>query len=287
MYKLLKPKAPFLFAVALAFFVFLLAVFARSVPALHYITVDTIELVSNGFLWAYAWFGWELIGEVGLIVRIAGAAFFLALAVMLLRKKSFSLSLLRKGVLLEGVYYIFNLPATIFLFIAAPQICAGFIAGIGAAISFTAQMLIVTPIFLTLYLKLGKQSVEHPEVVRWMALGVIGFTFALWFKHFALALYALPFNSQDAVLAVGFLNSALTLLIAGVFMVAAFLPLLRKKAVNFNAKLFGVALSLVGIYAAIFVVVAFLDTDYMRWINLIDLWVIAMPILGVSVFRNR
>jgi hypothetical protein len=280
--RLLKSKAPFLLAVAVAFFVFLLFILANSIPALHYITVTATKLISSGLLWPYMWLASEFVGEVGLIIRFSGICFFIAFTIKLLWKKTLSWSLLRKSALSEGIYYILNLPFIIFLFAGLRQIAANF----GAAVSYTAQMLLVTPIFLTLYVKLKKQSVEPLEVVRWVALAVIGFIFALWAKHFALALYALPFNQQDTLLVIGFLNSALTLLMAGVLMIIAFTPLLRKKTANFNAKLFGAALVLAGLYVAILIFVSLVNADYMRWINLVDLWIIALPILGVGLLKK-
>lgn len=286
MQRLLKDGEAALVVVALSFLVFLLAILVRSVPAMHYITLDTIRLVSNGALWAYAWFGWELIGEIGLVIRIAGAAFFLAFSLALLRKNTFSLTYLRRSVLLEGIYYVFNLPATIFLFIAAPQITAGYIAGIGAAVSFTVQMLIVTPVFLKFYFKLKNPSTELQEIKRWTALAIISFVFALWFKHFMLAMYAMPF-SFNPVITVGFLNSAVTLLAAALLMVVAFLPWIRKQSMPFNSKLLGVALCLMGLYSVVFVGCAFLVDDYLRWFNLIDLWLISLPVLGFSILRKK
>lgn len=148
MSRLLKLNGPFFFVVSLAFLVYLLTVFARSIPALHYITVDALELISRGLLWPYIWYAWEIIGEIGLVIRIAGACFFLAFTIALIRKDTLPWWLIRRGALLEGVYYAFNLPAIIFLLIAASEITAGYWAGIGAAVSFTAQLLIVSPIFL-------------------------------------------------------------------------------------------------------------------------------------------
>lgn len=287
MYRLLRAKAAPLMVVALAFLIFLLAILVRSIPMMQYITHDTIELLSQGALWAYAWFGWELIGEVGLVVRILGAAFFLAFALSLIRKSTLSSPYLRRSVIFEGIYYVFNLPATVFLFVAAPQITAGYQAGIGAAVSFTAQMLIVTPIFLKFYFKLKNPSAEPLEVKQWAAFAIVSFVFALWFKHFMLAFYVLPFNMGNPVLVVGFLNSTLMVLAACLLLLIAFIPWLKKKNMKFNSKMLSLALFLMGLYAAVFVGVALLAPGYLRAINLIDLWLIAIPILGAGVLKKN
>ena len=277
MSRLHKSKAPFILAVAAAFFVYQLILLVRSIPADYTIAVRVSEQISkSGSLAPLAWLGSELTGEVGLIIRFAGACFFLAFAIAFLFKKTLSWSLLRKGVFLEGIYYLFNIPFIIYLLARSN----GTIATFGAATSYAAQLLLVTPIFLMLYLKLRSKNFVPIEVAKWVAAAIIGFTFALWVKHFALAVYALPFSLSDAFLIVGFLNSALTLLVAGALMIVAFMPVLKKKSVAFNAKLFGAALILLGVYVIVFVSIAWLRVDYLSWINLIDWWIIAMPILG-------
>ncbi len=278
--KLVKSKAPFILVVAAVFFVYQLILLARSIPADIQIAVRVFEQVSSsGSLSPLFWLGSELTGEVGVILRFIGACFFLVFAATLVVKKALSWSLLRKSVLLEGLYYIFNVPFIIYL-IARPN---GSIATLGAAVSYTAQLLLVTPIFLMLYLKLKGKSFDASSVVKWAAAAIVGFTFALWVKHFALAIYALPLVFNDAFFVVGFVNSVLTLLIAGLLMIVAFMPLLKKRSVVFNAKLFGVALILMGLYAVVFVFIAWAREDYMDWINLIDWWVIVMPVLGAGL----
>ncbi len=278
--KLVKSKALFILAVAAVFFVYQLILLTRSIPADIQIAVRVSEQVSSsGSLSPIVWLGSELTGEVGVILRFIGACFFLAFAATLVVKKAFSWSLLRKSVLLEGLYYIFNVPFIIYL-IMRPN---GSIATLGAAVSYTAQLLLVTPIFLILYLKLKDKNFDASSVAKWVAAAIVGFTFALWVKHFALALYALPFSLQDAVLYVGFINSELALLATGALMIIALLPLLEKQSASFNSKLFGAALILMGIYGIVFVSIAWARTDYMTWINLIDWWIIVISVLGAGL----
>jgi hypothetical protein len=218
----------------------------------------------------------ELTGEVGVILRFVGACFLLAFAVLLAWKKTVSWSFLRKAVLLEGLYYLFNIVFIIYLYVKG-----GAFANYGAATSYLAQMLLVTPLFLTLYFKMRKNS-DIQEIARWGALAVIGFIFALWSKHFLLALYALPVNFSTPALLVGFLNSTSTFLAAGIIMLVALAPLYRKKSLSFNTKAFGAALIIAGLYAIIFVVIAFSTPGYLNWISLIDWWTIVFVVLGVG-----
>jgi hypothetical protein len=278
--RLVKAKAPFILAVALAFFIYQLIILVNSFPADYRIAVrDLGQFHSSGSIWPLFHLGSELTGEVGVILRFAGACFFLAFAITLLWKKTVSWPLIRKAVLLEGIYYLFNIPFIIYLFARANLS----IANLGAALSYTFQLLFVTPIFLMLYLNLKRNNFKPSTIARWFAAAIVGFTFALWVKHFALAIYALPLNFADEIYVAGFVNSALTLLIAGVLMVISFMPLLKEKGTRFNARLFGTSLVFMGVYAVVFVVIALLKTGYMTWLELVDWWIIVMPVLGVSL----
>lgn len=279
MSKLPRPKAPFILAVVSAFFVFLLNIFLNSFSADYRIIIrDTASYYSSGSLMPLFHLGSELTGEVGVILRFAGACILMAFAVMLLLKKTVSWTLLRKAVLLEGIYYLFNIPFIIYLFVRTNTSIAAY----GAAISYSAQILFVTPIFLMLYFKLRNKNFEVFEVAKWGALAVTGFIFALWAKHFLLAIYALPLNFSKLIFIIGFLNSALTLLIAGIIMIVVLMPLYKKKSTSFNTKAFGAALILAGLYATIFALIALFNIEYMRWISLIDWWTIIFVVLGIG-----
>jgi NO-binding membrane sensor protein with MHYT domain len=186
-------------------------------------------------------------------------------------------------VLLESIYYLFNLPFIFYLFMGGSSSTAS----LGAALSYAGQLLIVTPIFLKLYLTLRKTGFELAQAARWIALAIVAFTFGLWVKHFALSLYALPpFSLGDAVFAVGFVNSAVTLLAAGLMMIAAFWPVIKKNG-TYRRILFGVALILMGVYAAVFLCACVLSPIYAVWVKLVDFWIIIMPILGVGVLLKK
>jgi hypothetical protein len=279
MNRLSGPKAPFILAVALAFFICLLIIFVNSFPADYRIAIrDTAQFSNSGSLMPLFHLGSELTGEVGVILRFAGACLLLAFTFVLLLKKTVSWTLLRKAVLLEGLYYLFNIPFIIYLFVRTNASVATY----GAAISYSAQILFVTPIFLMLYFELRGKGFRVSEVAKWSALAVTGFIFALWTKHFLLAIYALPLDFSNLTFLIGFLNSALTILIAGVIMIVVLMPLYRKKSTSFDTKAFGAALVLAGLYAIIFVLIALFNIAYMRWISLIDWWTTIFVVLGVG-----
>ncbi len=278
-----KNKSPFILAVAAAFLIYQLLILANSFGADFRLVQRLLPTALNGNMASLMWLSSELTGEVGVILRFVGSCLFLAFATILLVKKTFSVSLLRKGVLLEGVYYLFNLPFIFYLLLGLGSSAAS----LGAALSYAGQLLIVTPIFLKLYLTLRKPFPEPKQVARWIALAIIAFTFALWVKHFALALYALPpFSWGDAVLMVGFVNSAVTLLVAGLVMIAALMPVIKKTG-SYKSLLFGAGLLLMGLYAVVFLVLFFVSPAYAAWVTLVDYWIIIMPVLAVGVFWKK
>ncbi len=276
--RLPRPKSPFILATASAFFVFLLNIFLNSFSADYRIALrDTASYHNSGSLMPLFHLGSELTGEVGVILRFSGACILMAFVVMLVWKKNVSWSLLRKAVLLEGIYYLFNIPFIIYLFVK-PYAFANY----GAAISYSTQILFVAPIFLTLYSKLKSKNFEITKAAKWGALAITGFIFALWAKHFLLAIYALPLNFSKPIFIIGFLNSALTLLLAGIIMIVVLMPLYKRKSASFNTKAFGAALILAGLYATIFAIIALFNIEYMRWISLIDWWTIIFVVLGIG-----
>lgn len=279
-----KSKAPFIFAVALAFFIYQLIILVNSFPADYRIANnDFARYSSTGSLMPIFHLGSELTGEVGVILRFAGVCCFLAFTILLLWKKTVSWSLLKKAVLLEGIYYLFNVPFIIYLFTRMDTS----IASCGAAISYFAQILFVTPIFLVLYRKLKNSNFDDSEIAKWGALAVTGFIFGLWVKHFMLAIYALPLDFFNSIYLAGFLNSALTMLIAGMIMIATFMPLYRKKSMHFNSKALGIAFILAGLYTTIYVIIALFNPAYMNWISLIDWWSIIFVVLGIGFLVSK
>ena len=277
MSRLPRPKSAFILVTAVVFFVFILNIFLNSFAADYRIALrDTGSYYSTGSLMPLFHLSGELTGEVGVILRFVGACFLLAFGVKMVWKKTVPWSFLRKAVLLEGIYYLFNIVFIVYLYVKGNAF-----ANYGAATSYLLQMLLVTPIFLTLYFKL-KRNADIQEVAKWGALAITGFIFALWSKHFLLALYALPLNFANPVFLVGFLNSALTLLIACLIMIIVFMPLYKKKSLFFNTKGFGAALIIAGLYTVIFLAIALFTPQYSNWISLIDWWTIVFIVLGIG-----
>jgi hypothetical protein len=276
--KEIRPYSAFILFVALVFFIFLLNIFLNSFFADYRIAIRNIaSYQSTGSLSPLFHLGSEITGEVGVILRFTGACIMLTFAFILAWKRTFSKSILRKAILLEGIYYLFNIPFIVYLF-TRPYALVNY----GAATSYLAQILLVTPIFLIFYFKLKKEKSDTTELAKWGSLAIVGFVFALWAKHFLLAIYALPLNFSNLTFTAGFLNSVLTLLVAGIILLLVLMPLYRKKSMVLNTKGLGIALIVAGLYALDFLVISLFNIQYARWISLIDWWTIVFVLLGIG-----
>ena len=257
----------------------------KSFPAEYNLYLRFLErLQTSDPFWTSFWFASELIGEIGLALRFIGACFALAFASVLAAKGQTIFSHLRKAVLLEGAYYVFNLPFIVSLF-ARPNTS---IVNVEAGLSYLLQLLLVSPAFFVLYAKLKTPNPgANGDYYKWGAIGAIGFTLALWVKHFLLNVYALPISLENPVLAIGLLNSALTMLFAGVILTIALFPKVWKKTLNYNQKLLGTAFLLIGVYFTIYIAIATVNQRYSSFLSLTELWAIAFIIPGIDLTAGK
>lgn len=279
-----RAEAKSILPVVVSFFVFQLFIFLKSFPAEYnlYIRYVTRIQTSDPF-WASFWFSSELIGEMGLILRFAGACFALFFVLVLARKREAILSNLSRAIVLEGIYYLFNLPFIVSLF-ARPNTS---IINIEAGLSYALQIVFVAPAFLVLYFTIRNRSSTGLDMYKWGAVALIGFTFGLWVKHFLLNLYALPIDFADPVLSVGLINSAFTMLFAGLILVIALLPIIRKESGEFSSRLIGIGLLLVGTYVLIYLLISLVNQIYLNFLTLTDVWAIAYLVAGIGLIRKR
>jgi hypothetical protein len=221
------------------------------------------------------WFASETSGEVGLLLRFAGALFFVAFAVALLRKKP-SLTFLKRAVLLEAIQYLFLIP-----FISQWVIFSGMAATL-TIISFSLQIILITPTLLVLYLRLKKPQTILTPAFKAAAVASIAFMFAMWIKHFFFSLYALPRDFSNPVLSVGFANSAVTLLVSALILTVALLPFIRGKSGTFNFKAIGAALVVASVYFFVYLAIATVSSGYQSFVFLTELWMVSFVIAGVG-----
>ena len=272
-------KSKLVVAVIVSFFIFQLFLFVKSFPAeynLYLRFLDRLQ-VSDPF-WTWFWFASELVGEVGLFVRFAGACFALAFAWFFAKNGEIRFSYLRKAVLFEGAYYLFIIPFIASLF-TRPNTS---IVNVEAGLSYTLQIAFITIPFVMLYFKMKNTKTEKQELYRWGAIAIVGYTFALWVKHFLLNLYALPINIADVVQVSGLLNSILTLSLACLILLFAFLPIIQKRKSNIKYRALGIAFLLLGTYFIVYVIISFLNQRYMSFITLTELWAISFLTPGIG-----
>jgi hypothetical protein len=277
-------KVRYIFALAISFFIFELILFLRSFPAEYniYLRYQT-RMQTNDPFWTSFWFGSELTGEVGLIFRFVGACFFIAFSWILVKRGQAILSCLKGAVLLEGVYYLFMIPFILSLYFRPNTTLVNLEAGL----SYTLQIIFVSPVFLMLYSTLRKTPIDKAQMFRLGAFAVIGYTFALWIKHFLLMLYALPINLVNPILVVGTLNATLTILVAGLILIAAFLLVIRRQRLNFNPRLAGIGFLLIGLHFVIYIAVSLLIQRYWDFMMLTELWALAFIILSIGyIFKQ-
>jgi len=277
-------KSKLIVAVVASFFIFQLFLFVKSLPAEFNLYLRFLDrLKTSDPFWVSFWFSSELVGEVGLAVRFVGSCFAVAFAWLLFGKGQIVFSHLRKAVLCEGAYYLFNFPFIISLF-TRPNTS---ITNMEAGLSYLLQIAFVSSPFLIFYTKMKKPNLDIAQVYSWVGVAVVGFTFALWVKHFFLNLYALPINLVNPVLLAGLLNSAFTMFFAGLILLIAFLPVIRRKQLNFNSKVVGVGFLLIGLYFLIYVLISLLNQRYLSFLVLTELWAIAFVIPGIGFISEK
>ena len=280
----LQNKAPYLLAVAVALLIYETYLLQKSFLALYQIYQNiTLNAGPNGVSTAgYMWFFSEVSGEVGLILRFAGAIFFVAFAAALITKKKSALTSLKRGVLLEAIQYLFLIP-----FITQWVIFSSGIRSIETIFSFTIQIALITPALLVLYLRLKQPQTSQTAILKATAVASITFMFAMWIKHFFFNLYALPIDFSNLVLTVGFINSAVTLLVSALILVAIFLPFIKGKNASLNFRGMGAAFLVASVYFFIYLAVAALNPTYQVFLLLTELWMISLVILGAGFLIEK
>jgi hypothetical protein len=238
---------------------------------------------TNDPFWTTFWFGSELTGEVGLIFRLAGACLFLAFTWLLLRREKPQFTFLKIAVLFEGIYYLFMLPFILSLFLRPNTSLINLEAGL----SYTLQILFISPAFLLLFYRLRQPTKEKQELFKFGAIAVVGFSFALWIKHFLLMLYALPIDLTNPILVVGSLNATFTIFLAGLFLLVAFLPILKKEKLTFKPRLAGIGFLLIGLHFIVYIAISLSIQRYWDFMMLTELWAIGFIILSIGYINGR
>ena len=267
-----------------SFFIYQLFLLVNSFSAIN--RIYTIIAADLNF-WNLLWFSSEASGEIGLIIRFAGACLLIAFSWTLLRKKTFSFSFFRKAVLLEGTYYLFYVPFIINLLIRPASDPTTLRVYYETAISYTIQTVLVSGSFIVLYFKMRNQETYNPQILRWCAIAAVSFVFSLWIKHFMFNLYALPIDLANPILVIGLLNSTLTILAAATILLVTLIPVIRTQSAAINKKMIGLAFVLMGAYFVIYILVASVNSSYLAFLQLTELWAISFVVAGAGLLSKR
>ena len=282
--RILKAKPCAIFVVVTAFFLFQLFLLLNSFSALYRIYA---MIEANQNFWTLLWLFSEVTGEIGLILRFGGACMFVAFAWVLLKKREFSFSVFRKAVLLEGIHYLFYIPFIVNLFTSPAGSDAVLTVFYETAISYTIQTVLVFSSFIMLYTKIKPPNIESSQLRTWTAIAAVSYVFALWVKHFLFSLYALPIDFTNPVLIVGLVNSILTMLVAALTLLITLAPVIRGQTTSFSQRAVGLAFILIGAYFIIYILVAQLNSGYMAFLPLIELWAISFAVTGTGLVIER
>jgi hypothetical protein len=278
----LQRMAPYILVVAVALLIYETYLLQKSFLALYQIYLNITQNTGPGGVSAqgYMWFFSESSGEVGLILRFIGSLFFVAFAAALWRKKT-ALKYLTWGVLLEAIQYLFLIP-----FITQWVVFSGMAAQL-TIISFGMQILLITPTMLVLYLRLKRAQTSLTPALKAAAVAAVAFMFAMWIKHFLFNLYALPVDFSSPVLTVGFVNSAVTILVSALILAAVLYPFIRGKTVGFSFRGAGAALIIASVYFIVYLAVAAFNGGYQSFLLLTELWMVSLLVAGIGFLTQK
>lgn len=238
--------------------------------------------LSLAFLMEYA-------GFIGLMIRVVGASCTLFAVFLFLKNKKDSFAVIQnkisKALLLEGLYYLFFIPAIILLALnvsALPTISNQLLST-----GFTMQILLITPMLIKLAttVKNYKTSVDKPSLIRWASLAYMSFVIALWVTYMLkwremIAVDPYLFSALS-VRILGFLNTVIVQSSAVIFAVVGVLLILRKRGLNKASRWLGLSSIFLSLHIIIYVIYV-THVGITRFIQFGELWLI--PLIGVGLY---
>jgi hypothetical protein len=227
----------------------------------------------------------ELIGSIGIYLRLVAGAFAVYSAVLFMKKDKRYLEKFSKVLLFESLYFALLIPAGI-NHVVGSIISHSTLLNVYTGASFLLQAALIFPPLFILSRRLRKPQ-DHPSLPNWAGIVMALYVFGIWVKHGLMWVYALsPSAAQQTGLidTIGSVNSLLTLLVAAIITTSAGL-IFRQKKKN-NIRLSGAALIVVGVYFVIYAIVAVWVPIYLSFLTLTEFWMITLPILGVALLLD-
>lgn len=241
----------------------------------------------NVFLLAFQ----EYASIVGYFLILIGAIFSIHSTILFIKNDRRYIKKLGKALFFSSFFYIFLLPSSLRHFVGVATTTQTInnvqIYSIFVAFSTLLQALLIGFPLLIVGWKLIKSQNKN-SIIKWVnisaPLGVFGF----WSYSALLWVYALlPLGPSQLNLIsnIGAANSVLTLLIAGIITTITILDFNKKK--KLNKRLVGMSIILFGMYSIVYVLVSIWVPIYFSFMQLTEIWLIVLPILGISVLKMK
>ena len=224
----------------------------------------------------------EISGSAGSYLRLVGAIFALHSAILFFKKDTKYLGRLRLTILFESLYFLLLFPAAINHLVGSVISSSTFL-NFYTGVSFLLQSALIFPVLFMLSRKL-KNPQNISSILKWAGFAAPLYVFGFWVRHALLWVYGIwPLETQHWSLfeTVGFVNLLLTLLVAAFVCTGVCLAFRQKK--KLNIWLVGIAITLIGVYFAIYDLVSIWDPIYRAYLPLTDFWMITLLVLSVAV----
>jgi hypothetical protein len=237
----------------------------------------------------------EYSGFIGLMVRVVGASYALLSILLILKNERDTFSVTKnkisKALIMEGLYYLFFIPAIIFMllnFSALPTISNLLLSAV-----FSTQILLITPPFLKLAITVRNyvSTADKSSLIRWAGLSYMNFVISLWLTYILkwkemMAVDPYLFSALS-VRILGFLNTVIVQSFAVIFAIVGILYILRKYVLDKAIRWLGLSAIFLSLHIMIYVIYV-TSVGITRFIIFGELWLIPLIALGVYLLlRNH
>ena len=223
---------------------------------------------------------------IGNIFRLIGISLALLSLYLVWRPKPTPFSNVKKktaaALLFEGIYFLSLLPVNILIIF--------YLGPLPIFIAFILQALLVSPLLTVLSFKIWRyRKTAEETVLKWAGVAAIGYLIDIWIINVFRWLSMTELSDVGFVMSespsLGLLNSVITLSLSLIFAVVGFYTLLKKENRRLSIRLFALALIMLGLHFAIFILLSAI-TDAWQWILITEIWPIAFLGLGLSVLKE-
>ena len=252
----------------------------------HYVPATGVS--SNySYILSFAFF-MEYVGFFGLMIRVVGASFALLSIFLIFKNKKDRFYVIQNSIstaiILEGVYYLFFIPAIIFMllnFTALPKI-----SNLLLSTAFSTQILLITPLLIKLgsIVKNFESSINKILLIRYIGLSYMSFVISLWITYILKWIEMMAVDpylfSALSFRILGFLNTVIVQSLTIIFAVIGVMFIL-KNHLNKAIRWLGFSLIFLSLHIIIYVIYV-TSVGITRFIQFGELWLI--PIFGLGIY---